>query len=70
MIDISIEQIVEMITMGFMYSIESAVMSFYINDDIVLHCVNNNDDYPKCKASELIKYMEDQIENKRKIKDK
>lgn len=61
-VNISVGQVVEMLEMTTM-SIEAIVYSFYLNDRTIVHCMDNNTDYPGNEANLLIAYMNDQINN-------
>ena len=60
---ITIREIAEMIELSSM-PLKSIVSSYYIDDNTIVHCKDNNTDYPLKTASLLIAYIEEQLKIK------
>ena len=56
-IDISIGEVVEVVTTSPL-SVRQFIENLYVNNETIVHCVNNDVDYPTSKKDSLIAYME------------
>lgn len=56
-IEISIGEVVEVVTTSSL-SVRQFIENLYVNNETIVHCVNNAIDYPISKKDSLIAYIE------------
>lgn len=60
-VECSISQYVEMTTMGFIKTVEEFVESLFLDNDTVVHCIDNDEDYHKCESGLLVAFIKARI---------
>lgn len=56
-IEISIGEVVDVVTTSSL-SVRQFIENLYVNNETIVHCINNDVDYPISKKDSLISYME------------
>lgn len=57
-VNCSISEYVEMATTGCIKTVEEYVDSLFLDDDTIVHCIDNGEDYHKCESGLLVAFIQ------------
>jgi hypothetical protein len=59
--DCSVADYVEMATTGFIKTVDEYVDSLFIDENVIVHCKDNDMDYKKQEVGELVTFIESRL---------